>query len=87
MATATIIFSGIAIVLAILLIVSSHYLSTTKNEVILNTNLNDRVALLKLFPGINSELYKALFNRSKVDGLIGIFVSINSFVFVLRGIE
>ncbi len=34
MATATIIFSGIAIVLAILLIVSSHYLSTTKNEVI-----------------------------------------------------
>ena len=34
MATATVIFAGIAIVLAILLIVSSHYLSTTENEVI-----------------------------------------------------
>lgn len=34
MATATVIFSGIAIVLAIILIVSSHYLSTSENEVI-----------------------------------------------------
>jgi Na+-translocating ferredoxin:NAD+ oxidoreductase subunit B len=34
MATATVIFAGIAIVLAILLIVSSHYLSTSENEVI-----------------------------------------------------
>ena len=34
MATATVIFAGIAIVLTILLIVSSHYLSTSENEVI-----------------------------------------------------
>ena len=34
MASAIVIFSGVAIVLAILLIVSSHYLSTSENEVI-----------------------------------------------------
>lgn len=33
-------------------------------------NLNRKVALLKLFPGINFELYRGVFEKSKVDGVV-----------------
>lgn len=36
----------------------------------LNTNFNTKVVNLKLFPGMNFELYKELFNRDKVDGIL-----------------
>jgi L-asparaginase len=49
---------------------TSKFYRTTKKEFTLNTNFNNKVALLKLFPGMNSELYKGVFNASKVDGLI-----------------
>lgn len=36
----------------------------------LNTKFNYKVVNLKLFPGINFELYSELFNREKVDGIL-----------------
>ena len=36
----------------------------------LNTTFNYKVVNLKLFPGINFELYSELFNREKVDGIL-----------------
>ena len=32
--------------------------------------MNDRIALIKLFPGINIELYTAVFDRNDVDGVV-----------------
>ncbi|MCO4814387.1 MAG: asparaginase [Flavobacteriales bacterium] len=36
----------------------------------LNTSFNSKVVSLKLFPGMNFELYKTFFNRDKVDGIL-----------------
>lgn len=36
----------------------------------LNSSFNSKVVSLKLFPGMNFELYKAFFNRDKVDGIL-----------------
>ena len=36
----------------------------------LNTSFNLKVVSLKLFPGMNFELYKTFFNRDKVDGIL-----------------
>ena len=36
----------------------------------LNTKFNCKVVNLKLFPGINFELYSELFNKDKVDGIL-----------------
>lgn len=41
-----------------------------QNELRLNTLTNSRVALIKLFPGIDFSIYKELFNRNTVDGII-----------------
>lgn len=48
----------------------NKFYRTKETEFKLNTNFNDKVALLKLFPGMNAELYKGVFNANKVDGLI-----------------
>lgn len=42
----------------------------SKTHVSLNTATNSRVALIKLFPGIDFSIYEALFDRSRVDGII-----------------
>tara|TARA_B110000285_G_scaffold71461_1_gene82365 strand:- start:2080 stop:3105 length:1026 start_codon:yes stop_codon:yes gene_type:complete len=43
----------------------------SKSEVFsLNTNFNTKVVSLKLFPGMNFELYEELFNRDKIDGIL-----------------
>ena len=43
----------------------------SKSEVLsLNTKFNSKVVNLKLFPGMNFELYKEFFNRDKVDGIL-----------------
>jgi len=36
----------------------------------LNASFNSKVVSLKLFPGMNFELYKTFFNRDKVDGIL-----------------
>jgi len=36
----------------------------------LNSSFNSKVVSLKLFPGMNFELYKTFFNRDKVDGIL-----------------
>lgn len=43
---------------------------TQKKELELVTNLNAEVALIKLFPGCNFELYRSLFDVSMVKGII-----------------
>jgi L-asparaginase len=40
------------------------------DQVAINSNLNDRVALVKLFPGINIDLYAAVFNKEDVDAVV-----------------
>ena len=49
---------------------TDKFYRTEQDTFSLNTNFNDRIALLKLFPGINTELYKGIFNSTAVDGLI-----------------
>ena len=41
-----------------------------KESLSLNTLFNERVVNIKLFPGMNFELYSELFNREKVDGIL-----------------
>ena len=43
---------------------------TADEKLSIHHNLNRKVALLKLFPGINFELYKSIFDKSKVDGVV-----------------
>lgn len=40
------------------------------DQMAINSNLNDRVALVKLFPGINIDLYAAVFNKKDVDAVV-----------------
>lgn len=40
------------------------------DQMAINSNLNDRVALVKLFPGINIDLYAAIFNKKDVDAVV-----------------
>lgn len=47
-----------------------RFYTSLQNELSVNTNLNDKVALIKLFPGVNFELYESLINKSKIDGLV-----------------
>ncbi len=46
------------------------FYATAENELSIHHNLNRKVALLKLFPGINFELYQSIFDKSKVDGVV-----------------
>lgn len=41
-----------------------------KSEFSLNLNMNNRIALLKFFPGMRFELYRGIFNRDLVDGVV-----------------
>ena len=41
-----------------------------KSELNINLNLNTRVAHLKLFPGMQFDLYKEIFDKQKVDGIV-----------------
>lgn len=43
---------------------------TSQAELSLNTDINDRVVLMKLYPGMNFALYESLFNRKQVDGIV-----------------
>tara|TARA_Y100000385_G_scaffold291322_1_gene368589 strand:- start:3718 stop:4749 length:1032 start_codon:yes stop_codon:yes gene_type:complete len=43
----------------------------SKNSVVsINTKLNNRVAVLKLYPGLALSIYESIFDRNKVDGII-----------------
>ncbi len=43
----------------------------SQNSVVsINTKLNNRVAVLKLFPGLELSIYDSIFDREKVDGII-----------------
>ena len=43
----------------------------TKSEKLsLNTSFNERIVILKLFPGMDFDLYEGLFDREKVDGIL-----------------
>lgn len=46
------------------------FFRTKKDELSLQTELNPKVTLLKLHPGMDFDLYSALFDRSKVDGIV-----------------
>ena len=48
----------------------SLFYHSPENNLSIHHNLNRKVALLKLFPGINFELYKGVFDKSKVDGVV-----------------
>ncbi len=48
----------------------SLFFRTTKEEVTVAESLSERVALLKLFPGIPFDLYTGLFDRTKVDAVV-----------------
>lgn len=41
-----------------------------QKELTIRTDFNDRVAIIKLFPGIQFASYEGVFDRSKVDGII-----------------
>ncbi len=43
---------------------------TTLPDLVVAERLSERVALLKLFPGLSFELYQGLFNREKVDAIV-----------------
>jgi len=40
------------------------------DELTLNTSFNARIANLKLFPGIDFDMYRSLFDKKKVDGIL-----------------
>lgn len=46
------------------------FFRTKSNELSLHTNFNNRVALIKLFPGIPFNLYRNIFNRETIDGVV-----------------
>ena len=41
-----------------------------KGEFSMNLNMNNRIALLKFFPGMRFDLYREIFNRELVDGVV-----------------
>ncbi|MDX2362529.1 MAG: asparaginase [Crocinitomicaceae bacterium] len=43
---------------------------TSKENIELNADLSNRVAHLKLFPGMNFSVYKELFDRERIDGVL-----------------
>lgn len=43
---------------------------TTANEFTVLTSFNKRVGLIKLYPGIDFTIYKSVFDRVKVDGIV-----------------
>lgn len=43
---------------------------TEKDELILKTDINTNVALIKLYPGINFELFAGIFDTTKTDGIV-----------------
>lgn len=43
---------------------------TEASEFSVQTSFNDRVGLIKLYPGIDFSIYKSVFDRSKVDGIV-----------------
>lgn len=48
----------------------SNFYFDPRTELKLHTNFNKRVALIKLFPGIDFNHYRELINKEKIDGLI-----------------
>lgn len=47
-----------------------RFYQSDKTELSVNQNLNDKVALIKLFPGVNFELFESLIDKTKIDGLV-----------------
>ncbi len=47
-----------------------YMLRSDAKDLTVNTNVNERVALIKLFPGIKFELYEQVFDRTKTDAVI-----------------
>ncbi len=43
---------------------------TKKDELSVQYNLNRKIALLKLYPGINFKLYQSIFDKSNTDGVV-----------------
>ena len=48
----------------------NKFYRTEQKQLQINTNLNSRVALLKLYPGMDFQLYKSVFDSSNIDGLV-----------------
>lgn len=48
----------------------SRFYACHFNELHCQKTLNDRVALIKFYPGINLMMYKALFDKSTIDGVV-----------------
>ncbi len=48
----------------------NRFFSSANTPFITHRELNNRVALVKLFPGIKFELYKDVFNKDHVDGVV-----------------
>lgn len=46
------------------------FFTSELDDLSLRLDLNHRVALLKLFPGMNFELYAGVFDKEKVDGVV-----------------
>lgn len=41
-----------------------------EDQLSVDTDFNTRIALIKLYPGLNFEIYKSIFNRATTDGII-----------------
>ena len=48
----------------------TRFYNCEENEFSIHQELNNRVTLVKLFPGIRFELYQDVFNKNNVDGVI-----------------
>lgn len=49
---------------------SERLFRSNSDQVVINLKLNERIALVKLFPGINIDLYADVFDRKNVDGVV-----------------
>jgi len=49
---------------------NAYSFRTEKENLSVRTTINQKIGHLKLYPGINFELYKDLFDREKIDGIV-----------------
>ena len=48
----------------------NRFYHSPKKDFTIQTNINERVALIKLFPGMNFEAFEGMLDKSRIDGLV-----------------
>lgn len=48
----------------------NRFYHSPKKDFSIQTKMNERVALIKLFPGMNFEIFDGILDKSKIDGLV-----------------